>query len=292
MSDARHEDAAEVLAVVAAHATAQLRGENFPVALRVLPREARTQLTRVYTFARFVDDVGDEAPGDRTALLTLIREQVLAQHAGTASDLAAVRDLGPLFAAGVAVQPCLDLIAANLVDQRVYRYDTFADLLGYCALSAAPVGQIVLQLAGAATPANVAASDAACAALQVLEHCQDVREDAVAGRVYLAAAELAAAGLPSEQQQAALAGADTPPAARLVVARNVERATRMLRESAPLVGNLSGWARLAVAGFVAGGMATADALADAHFDVLARDVRPGRRATMRHAVGLLIARRP
>jgi squalene synthase HpnC len=290
MDGAARAAAHAVLHDVAAGARAQMRAENFPVALRVLPRQVRDRLTRVYAFARFVDDVGDEAPGDRTELLTAVRDEVHAQLGGAASALAPVRDLAPVLAAGVPGEPFLDLVEANLVDQRVDRYETFDDLLGYCALSAAPVGRVVLHLAGSATPANVAASDAVCAALQVLEHCQDVREDARAGRVYLPAAHLRAAGLPAAELPAALTGDRTPAAARLVVARLTERAGVMLHEGEPLVARLSGWARVAVAGFVAGGVATADALAAAHFDVLAREVHPGKRATLAHAGRLLVTR--
>ena len=48
--------AAEVSLAVAAKAAA----ENFPVALRVLPRRCRAHLTALYGFARLVDDIGDE----------------------------------------------------------------------------------------------------------------------------------------------------------------------------------------------------------------------------------------
>ena len=36
-------------------------GENFPVALRVLPERYRRHLTNLYFFARLTDDLGDEA---------------------------------------------------------------------------------------------------------------------------------------------------------------------------------------------------------------------------------------
>ncbi len=38
---------------------ARARGENFPVASRVLPRRARTHLLALYGFARLVDELGD-----------------------------------------------------------------------------------------------------------------------------------------------------------------------------------------------------------------------------------------
>src|SRR5205085_8462418 len=81
--------------------------------------------------------------------------------------------------------PFRRLIAANLRDQVQTRYETFEDLLTYCQLSAAPVGELVLHVFGAATSQRVALSDRVCAGLQVIEHLQDVGEDAARGRVYL-----------------------------------------------------------------------------------------------------------
>ncbi|MGH3769085.1 MAG: squalene/phytoene synthase family protein, partial [Pseudonocardiaceae bacterium] len=46
------------------------RAENFPVALRLLPRTLRADLIAVYDVVRVIDDLGDAADGDRTALLT------------------------------------------------------------------------------------------------------------------------------------------------------------------------------------------------------------------------------
>src|SRR5882757_4994519 len=163
-ADLSEAEASAVLERLAAASAAQAGSENFPVALRVLPKDPRDKLMRAYAFARFVDDVGDEAPGDRLALLDVIDADVRALPSGT------------------AVSPFLDLIEANRIDQRVSSYSSLADLLHYCDYSAAPVGRIVLHIAEAATEQNVADSDAVCNALQVLEHCQDVGEDARAGR--------------------------------------------------------------------------------------------------------------
>ena len=49
---------------------------------------------------------------------------------------------------GLAVEPFNDLISAFDQDQRVTRYQTWEELLGYCRLSANPVGRIVLRLGG------------------------------------------------------------------------------------------------------------------------------------------------
>lgn len=284
--DAGRDDATLVLAGVAARAMPQIGAENFPVALRLVPRRPRAHLARVYGFARFVDDVGDDAPGDRSRLLDFVEDDVRALWSGT-PVLAPVLALRPLVdETGVSAQPFLDLIEANRVDQRVGRYETFADLLDYCRLSAAPVGQLVLRIADAATDANVADSDAVCAALQVLEHCQDVGEDVQMGRIYLPAADLRAAGV----TDAELTATTTSPRLRSVVGLQVDRSLELLRAGPHLVRRLRGWARLAVSGYVAGGLATASALRAADYDVLAHPVRPGKLPTAAHAVRLLAGR--
>ncbi len=269
-------DAFRVLTSVADRSAAQMAAENFPVALRVLPRRVRSALTAVYAFARFVDDVGDEAPGDRLALLDAVADEVRGAWQGMPTSLAPVTGLRPwISSANLHSQPFLDLIEANRMDQRQKVYPTFADLMNYCRYSAAPIGRIVLRLANADDERNVADSDAVCSALQVLEHCQDVAEDARMGRVYLPQDDLADEGVTAAQLEATT----TPSALRSVVAREVRRAEELLAAGPPLVRRLSGWSRLAVAGYLAGGQATAAALRAADYDVLSRTIKPGKLRT-------------
>jgi squalene synthase HpnC len=275
-----------VLEAIAARSGAQMGAENFPVALRIVPARSRAHLQRIYGFARFVDDVGDTAEGDRLRLLDLVDEDVRSLPSGAAT-LSPVRELKALIDdCDAPLDPFLDLIEANRVDQRVSRYANFADLLGYCELSAAPVGRLVLYVAGAADAANIADSDAVCAALQVLEHCQDVGEDARAGRIYLPADELRAAAIDDVQ----LLGAATGGRLRSVVSVQVERSVELLGRGKPLVRRLPGWARFAVAGYVAGGYATVDALRTADYDVLSTLIKPTTGRTLLHTVRLLAGR--
>jgi squalene synthase HpnC len=284
--DAGRGSAAPVLARVAELAAPQMRAENFPVALRLVPRRPRDQLTRVYVYARFVDDVGDEAPGDRNLLLDAVDADVRALPTGQAR-LAPVAGLRPVLQEhAVPLEPLLDLIEANRVDQHTRRYESFDDLLDYCRLSAAPIGRLVLSIAEAVTEQNVFDSDAVCAALQVLEHCQDVGEDARASRIYLPLADLRAAAVAETD----LTGHITSPQVREVVRAQVERSLDLLKAGPELVRRLSGWARVAVAGYVAGGFATASALRRADYDVLARTIRPGKAATAAHAIRLVAGR--
>jgi squalene synthase HpnC len=271
---------------IAARAAGRMSGENFPVALRLLPRRIRDQLARVYGYARFVDDVGDEASGDRLELLNRIEADVRLLGTGQPTLEPVRRLLVLVRGSGLAVEPFADLVEANRRDQLQSDYETFDDLLDYCRLSAAPIGRIVLGLAGVSDPDAALRSDRVCAALQVLEHCQDVGEDARAGRIYLPGVDRRAAGVADSD----LLGTTTPRAVRRVVAQQVARAETLLADGAPLVRQLRGWARLAVLGYVAGGRATAHALRAGRYDVLAQQLRPTKLSTVRHAA-LLVAGR-
>ncbi|WP_243708437.1 squalene synthase HpnC [Actinomadura sp. GC306] len=246
--------------------------ENFPVATRLLPARYRAQLLDVYGYARLVDDIGDEAPpAERTGLLDLVERDLDRIYAGTRPELPAMRDLArTVTACAIPADPFRRLLLANRRDQEVTRYATFGDLLGYCALSADPVGHIVLHVFGAATPDRIALSDRICSALQIIEHCQDAGEDHRNGRIYLPGEDLRRFGCPEDD----LAAAATPTRLRGVLALQAGRAARLLDEGAALTGRLTGFARIAVAGYVAGGRAALAALERDAYDVLAGPSRP------------------
>jgi squalene synthase HpnC len=274
-------------------------GENFPVALRMLPARYRRHLTNLYFFARLTDDLGDEAragdqqddqqdgqqddqPGGPPGSVGELRLGLLDE---LAADVARIYDGGnpspptsPVMRAmaetvaecGVPAQPLLDLIQANRQDQTVTRYATFAELAQYCELSANPVGQIVLYIFGVATPGRIALSDTICTALQLAEHWQDVAEDLGNGRIYLPAQDMERYGC----TEADLAEPAAGPALKNLMVFEVDRAQALLDQGAPLVGTLRGAARLAVAGYLAGGRAALAAIRAQHYDVLSATARP------------------
>src|SRR5205823_2674596 len=103
-------------------------------------------------------------------------------------------------------EPFERLIEANRQDQSVQRYETFDDLVVYCNLSATPVGELVLSLAGAATPHRLSLSDATCAGLQLVEFWQDLGEDASRGRVYIPLVDMARFGYTVDELMAGRTG--------------------------------------------------------------------------------------
>jgi phytoene synthase len=267
---------------------AQADHENFPVATRLVPRAARNHLLAVYAFARLTDDVGDEHPGDRRAALDWLEGDLRAALAGRPSHPITARLAQTIAATDLTATPFFDLIAANRRDQAVVRQASWDELLDYCRLSANPVGTAVLAIAGALTPERRALSDRVCSGLQVVEHLQDVGEDAAAGRVYLPADDLERFGVVEADLTAPVAS----PALRSAVAFELARARELLAAGVPLVRSLGGWPRLAVAGYVAGGLAAADAIEAAGYDVLAAPVRPARLDTGRHALRILVSPAP
>jgi squalene synthase HpnC len=228
---------------------ARAGGENFSVASVLLGRRTRDHLLAIYGFARLVDQLGDDVEGDRLAQLDWLEAELDRVYAGEPEHPIMRRLAQTVRALALPREPFVRLIEANRRDQRQAVYGTFAELVDYCDLSANPVGELVLHVFGAATPARIVMSDDVCTALQLLEHWQDVQEDWEHGRVYLPAEDLERFGVPPGQTSEEL------------LAFEIERARTLLDRGAPIVGTLRGRARLAVAGYVGGGRAGLDALA-------------------------------
>lgn len=241
--------------------------ENFRVVSRLLPRRVRQGLLAIYGVARLIDEAGDEAPGDRAALLDDLERDVRAGLDGDGGrpEDPLIRELQPVARKhGIGPQPFLDLIEANRLDQRRARYATFEDLLAYCALSANPVGRLVLQVLDRSDERTRPLSDDICTGLQLAEHWQDVREDLGRGRIYLPQEDLEAFGVSERDLAAPSAG----PALRALMDFEVARARVLLEAGRPLAGVLGGRAGWAIRGFVAGGLEALDGIGRAGFDVL------------------------
>lgn len=249
----------------------QAGSENFPVASRLLGRRLREPLLAIYGFARLVDQIGDESPGDRSALLDWLDAEIDGIYEGRTPTHPALRRMAVTARQhGIPDGPLHRLVEANRMDQTVRAYETFDDLLAYCALSANPVGHMVLYVFDAATPERMELSDAVCSALQVTEHLQDVREDLDRGRVYLPQEDLARFGC----DEADLAASPTSERVRTLIAFELERSRSLFDRGAPLIATLSGRPRLAVTAFVAGGRAALTAIERAGYALGAEPPRP------------------
>jgi phytoene/squalene synthetase len=141
------------------------------------------------------DDIADNAtaaPRDKDAHLAAIGAS-LTGASDAIAPAGALREI--MQALAISPQHILDLLEAFRRDVRKIRYENWAELMDYCRYSAAPVGRFVLEVHGE-SPATWPASDALCAALQVINHLQDCGEDyRQLNRVYLPLDVLIAAGV-------------------------------------------------------------------------------------------------
>lgn len=177
--------------------------ENFPVGSVLLPKEIRPDFFALYAFMRTADDLADiptRSKEERLKELAKWRFQLESSFDPKIAD----NDLHPIFQAlrytvrkhNLTIDPLARLLDAFGFDARGdVRFATFDDLLWYCDRSANPVGELVLSLFGYRDKEQIEYSNSICTALQLLNFCQDIREDVENGRCYFALDELKAMGI-------------------------------------------------------------------------------------------------
>jgi squalene synthase HpnC len=247
---------------------ARASGENFPVVSGLAPRWARPHLRAVYGFARLVDNLGDEAAGDRNALLDELEREL----DGPPRTEVMRRLHATIAARGLAREPFARLIEANRIDQRKSRYESWDEVREYCSYSADPVGRLVLGIYERdGDPKLLAMSDSICTGLQLVNFLQDPPRDLALGRVYLPQESLRRFGV----SDADLAGPLTEPIVQLL-RFEARRARELLEAGLPLRRALGGRPGISVALYARGGLAALDALEQAGWDVFSSRPAPTR----------------
>ena len=211
--------------------------ENFPVGSWLLPAALRPHIARFYAFARAIDDIADNpslSPDDKIARLSGFEDALLARVPDDNAYVTAIRMRESLKDTVTTPRHCLDLIAAFKQDAVKNRYRDWDDLMGYCILSAAPVGRYLLDLHGGSRD-GYGPSDALCMALQVINHLQDCQDDyRQLDRVYLPGDWMAAAGAKVEDLDRAAA----TPAVRAVLDRTLAATEALMPEARRLAPGL------------------------------------------------------
>ncbi|MEM1384078.1 MAG: squalene synthase HpnC [Pseudomonadota bacterium] len=206
--------------------------ENFPVGSFLIDRRLRPAVATYYAFARCTDDIADNpdlAPQEKVARLDAYDAGL---RAGALGPPTAVRLRDVLAAHGVGREVASDLLVAFRQDALQSRYKDWDALLSYCRFSAHPVGRFLLQLHGEPVETGPP-GDALCAALQVLNHLQDLGKDRAAlDRVYLPQDWMGEAGI----SETALDAPAVSPGLRLVIDRCLDGCDRLLANAKPLAG--------------------------------------------------------
>ena len=247
--------------------------ENFTVATRLVPHRLRQHLANVYAYARWSDDLVDEAasPVEAARDLAAWRFGLEECFAGRPGHPVYVALAETARQTGLTIEPFAHLLDA-FEDDRAFdaagvavRYADRDTLVAYCRRSADPVGRIVLALEGCRDAALVAMSDSICTGLQLVNFWQDMRRDRLAGRVYLPRDDMQQHGVTEAMLDALRAG----PRLRELVRAEVAWARECFDEGSPLVHVAPPALRPAIDMFLAGGRAVADAIERAGFDTLA-----------------------
>lgn len=169
--------------------------ENFPVGSLLIAAPLRPHVHTFYRFARNADDVADATdltPDEK--LRRLDRMAAVLDGADGADAPAAALMRVSLEESAVQSVHCHELLDAFRQDATKTRYANWGELMDYCRLSAAPVGRYLLDLHGESRD-TWPASDALCAALQVINHLQDCAKDLKdIDRVYIPCDWMAADG--------------------------------------------------------------------------------------------------
>jgi squalene synthase HpnC len=203
------------------------RDENFPVASFLIHPRHRGIILAFYNFVRTADDIADHATLSPDEKLKLLDRMEAGLRGDNDEDAVAVRLRHALAERALSPRHAHDLVAAFRLDVTKLRYRDWDDLIGYCALSAMPVGRFVCDVHGesrAVWPQN----DALCAALQIINHLQDCQEDYLnLNRVYVPQDALAESGATVEMLGAKRAS----PALLDCIHKLAARTERLLRES-------------------------------------------------------------
>lgn len=152
------------------------KDENFPVASWLIARRYRPPILAFYRFARAADDVADHPTASADEKLHLLEEMDRTLTGELDSSPEALSLRRALDEYTLSPQHALMLLEAFRRDVTKLRYATWDELMDYCRFSAMPVGRFVLDVHGE-DRATWPASDALCAALQVINHLQDCGKD-------------------------------------------------------------------------------------------------------------------
>lgn len=221
-------------------------------------------LATLYAFCRTVDDIGDEAPGDRIELLDRFEAELHAAYDARPYHPVIVALQHTIHTYNLPAEPFSQLIEANRIDQEKPRYETFAELLHYCEHSANPVGRLSLMLYGYRDEERFALSDATCTALQLTNFWQDIKRDFAMGRIYLPEDEMRRFGV-TEQDLSRHRAEDR---VKELVRFQVARTRGYFEAGLPLIDLVNGHLKIDIALFSRGGLAILDKIKQQNYDTL------------------------
>ncbi len=216
------------------------RATRLPVRAMLLPRKYRPTFAALAAFYRETRTLGTPTP------------EHIARLDAWEADVHRVWDgatlyhpvLSPLAARHLPREPLLALLAAQRERQRTPWYETYTDLIAFCARASNPLGRLTLAILGYTDDERITYSDAISTAVQLTAFWRDIARDYTRGRIYVPQEDLHLFGISDDDLAGAVARRHANTNIRAMVAFEIERALELLHHGAPLVTMLRGRARL------------------------------------------------
>lgn len=213
-------------------------GANFSVGFRFLPRVKRRAVYAAYAWCRWADDIADEPSDSPQSVIDRLdgwQRELDATYAGNPSHPITLALSDALQHFSIPKGAFVALIDGCRQDMSKTRYETFADLLGYCELVASSISDISLAIYGYRTPAAIGYGRNLATALQLTNVTRDVGDDLDRDRVYLPQEELRQFGVTERD----LFDRRESDAMRKLLEFQIERAMSYFHAAEPLIGELS-----------------------------------------------------
>ena len=249
--------------------------ENFSVASLLVPALIRQDFYNIYAYCRWSDDLADEIAyaADSLQLLKWWRSELHDCFSGRAKHPVFVALKETIVKHSLSSENFEHLLDAFVQDQSVTRYHSQLEVLEYCRGSANPVGRILLQLARVNDAKAMTLSDRICSGLQIANFCQDIRQDALKGRVYLPKDVWKRFEVTESEILAGKASDNL----RLAVKVWVDLARTYLVSGLPLVQLTPRWMARDIQLFARGGLTILDNISRANFNVWDRPIEVSKR---------------
>lgn len=216
------------------------RATRMPVRAMLLPRRHRPTLAALAAFYRETRTLGTATP-EHIVRLVAWETDINRVWEGTTVYHPV---LSPLYAHRLPREPLLALIAAQRERQRNPGYETYDELLAFCAQASNPLGRLVLAILGHTDDERIEYSDAICTAVQLTAFWRDIARDYTRGRIHVPQEDLHLFGIGNAALAEAIANHHADTNIRAMIAFEIERVLELLHHGAPLVTMLRGRARL------------------------------------------------
>ena len=166
----------------------QHHSRSFSLAAKLLPRNIRSDVEKLYAWCRWCDDAVDKASNlsEAQERLELLRRDVYRIYRGDVAVHPASQWLASVVDKhGIPQQLPLDLLSGMEADLHNPVMQTVDELLHYCYQAAGTVGLMMSRIMGVTDPRALRNAKSLGMAMQLTNIARDVNEDWQAGRRYI-----------------------------------------------------------------------------------------------------------